>query len=225
MKRFWRFGADNGGEADCSDGLTKRQRRELVKRHRDSLRQYGYSTDTLFWSSRGVQKLRFRVLAEVGIQSGDSVLDIGCGFADLDSWLQSGGLDVRYTGIDLSREILTAAQHLNPQLDLHCGELVDFNWSEQSFDWVVLSGTLNWQLGDDGAYASRVIARMFALCRKGVAFNMLDARSLDNSRLGDLRSYNPIAVAEYCRTLSPSAVLRDDYLDQDFTVYLWRMGK
>ena len=42
------------------------------------------------------------VLAGIGIASGDSVLDVGCGFAELYSWLESHGLAVVYTGIDVS---------------------------------------------------------------------------------------------------------------------------
>lgn len=47
------------------------------------------------------QKIRFKTLCEIGIQSTDSVLDVGCGNGDLLPFLESSiGKDVRYTGID-----------------------------------------------------------------------------------------------------------------------------
>ncbi|MDQ6966638.1 MAG: methyltransferase domain-containing protein, partial [Mariprofundaceae bacterium] len=152
------------------------QKQHLIDVHRDSLALYGSTTDALHWASRGQQKLRFRVLADIGVTSGDSLLDVGCGFADLRDWLSSHDMDVDYTGLDLSTGFVAIAAQRHADATLLCGELFDADFALKSFDWVVLSGTLNWQLNDDGAYARRLIARMFEICRFGGAFNMLDAR-------------------------------------------------
>lgn len=202
--------------------MSAEQRYSMVARHRESWRRHGYSTDTLFWSSRGVQKVRFKVLSEIGIEAGDSVLDVGCGFGDLRSWLQSACLYVDYSGIDLSPEIVEQGLAINRGANLQCGDLFDFGWPSQSFDWVVLSGTLNWKLGDQGAYAQRLIGRMYAFCRKGVAFNMLDARSLDDRLLGELASHDPETVMGWCRELTPHCEFLDNYLEHDFTIYMRR---
>jgi len=202
--------------------MDKLQRKAMVARHKDSFQAYGYSSNALFWSSRGIQKARFKVLSEIGIKAGDSVLDVGCGFADLSSWLDGCRLPVVYTGIDISEDILDKGMLLNPELRLLCGELFDFDWQEKSFDWVVLSGTLNWNLHDEGAYARRLICRMFDLCRCGVAFNMLDARHCERNSLGNLLAYDPQEILKFCSDLSPDCQLRTDYLDNDFTIYITR---
>jgi len=203
--------------------MKPKQRQQLVAMHRASFNTFGYKPDTLFWRSRGIQKARFRALAEVGIQQGDSLLDVGCGFADFASWLKGAGIPVEYTGIDLSPEILMQASRVNPGLDLRCGDLFDFSLEGQSFDWITLSGTLNWNLHDDEKYAYRLIARMFELCSKGVAFNMLDAGSFDDAAvLGDMKGYRPDSVLEYCRTITPDCQYRSDYLPDDFTIYMMR---
>ncbi|PIW45916.1 MAG: SAM-dependent methyltransferase [Zetaproteobacteria bacterium CG12_big_fil_rev_8_21_14_0_65_54_13] len=198
------------------------QRQRLIERHRDSLDMHGYSPDALFWSSRGLQKVLFRVLAEIGVSTGDSLLDVGCGFGDLHSWLRGSGKAVDYTGIDLSPDIIAAGARMNPGLRLLSGELFDFDWSPQTFDWVVLSGTLNWDLGDDGEYTRRVIRRMFQLCRQGVAFNMLNVRRFDAAVLGDMKAHDPVAVLDFCRAISPDCYCRNDYLPDDFTIYIRR---
>ena len=197
--------------------MKKEQRKRIVDRHRDSLTRYGCHPKALYWSSREIQEIRFRVLAEIGIESGDSVLDVGCGFGDFKDWITGQGRDICYTGVDLSPDLIRVAREKHPDTALFCGELSDFDFAFGSFDWVVLSGALNEQLYDEGAYAHGMIASMFALCREGLAFNLLDARYL---RAHDLQSFEPEEISIYCRGLSPSVELVDNYLSNDFTIYM-----
>ncbi|MCF7821734.1 MAG: class I SAM-dependent methyltransferase [Mariprofundaceae bacterium] len=199
--------------------MKKEQRKRIVDRHRDSLTRFGYHPNALYWSSRGIQETRFSILAEIGIKSGDSVLDVGCGFGDFKEWFEKRYGRIDYAGVDLSPDLLAEAGKHHADVQFFEGDLFDMSFTGQSFDWVILSGTLNEQLNDDGAYAHRVIERMFELCRKGVAFNLLDIRYL---KAHDLQSHQPEAVLRYCRSLSPDCRLRDDYLQNDFTIYIRR---
>ena len=113
--------------------------------------------------------------------------------------------------------MIRVAREKHPDETLFCGELSDFAFASESFDWVVLSGALNEQLHDEGAYAHKMISSMFALCRKGLAFNLLDARNL---RAHDLQSFDPEEITSYCRGLSPNVELVDNYLNNDFTIYM-----
>jgi len=199
--------------------MKKDQRKRIVDKHRDSLKRHGYHPNALYWSSREIQEVRFKVLADIGIQCGDSVLDVGCGFADFRSWIEGQGIPVHFTGIDISPDLIYTARERHPDCKLLCGELSDFEFEKESFDWVVLSGAMNEQLHDEGAYARGQIARMYALCSKGVAFNMLDARHL---RAHDLQSVDPHQMLEYCKTLCPDVEMHDEYLTNDFTIYMRR---
>lgn len=201
-------------------------KQHLIDVHRDAVALHGCTTDALHWASRGEQKVRFRVLAGIGIRGGDSLLDVGCGFADLRDWLRAHAIEVEYTGVDLSPEIVAEAARRHADAAVLCGELfdVDSRFAPKSFDWVVCSGMFNWQLHDDGAYARRVIARMFELCRFGVAFNMLDARSRSMRRLTELVAFDPDTVLEYCGTVAPDSTCLSDYLPGDFTIYMRRFA-
>lgn len=200
--------------------MKKEQRKRIVDRHRDSLKRYGYHPNALYWSSREIQEIRFSILAEIGIESGDSVLDVGCGFGDFKGWSEKQRKTLNYSGIDLSPDLLSAARRRHPDVVFLEGDLFDMIFTNQSFDWVILSGALNEPLRDEGGYARRTVARMFELCRKGVAFNLLDARHL---RAPDLQSHQPEEMLSYCRSLSPDCTLRDDYLKNDFTIYMRRL--
>ena len=199
--------------------MKKEQRQRIIDKHRDSLKRHGYDPNTLYWSSREIQEIRFKVLAEIGIESGDSVLDIGCGFGDFKSWSAGQGRMLEYTGIDLSPDLLAEAKKRHPDGAFFPGDLFDMTFPDLSFDWVILSGALNENLHDDGTYARRVIEGMYALCRKGVAFNLLDARHLNAH---DLQSHSPEEVLTYCSGLCPDCSLRDDYLENDFTIHMRR---
>jgi len=210
------------GEDEAQQAMSAAQRQRLIERHRYSFAEHGYAPESLYWGSREEQEIYFETLTEIGIIAGDSLLDVGCGFADLDSWLKARNLPVDYTGIDISPDILEKGIEGNPELNLRQGEIFDFDWQPQSFDWVLLSGTLNWDLGDNGAYALRVIEAMFRLCSKGVAFNMLDKRHIDETALAALFAYNPQEILNFCTEITPYCQLRDDYHDHDFTIYMRR---
>jgi len=202
------------------------RKQQLIDMHRDAVALHGCNTDALHWASRGEQKLRFKVLAGIGIRSGDSLLDVGCGFADLRDWLRAHAIEVNYTGVDLSPEIVAEAARRHPDAAVLCGELFDFDsdFAPKSFDWVVCSGMFNWRLRDEGAYACRVIARMFELSRFGVAFNMLDARSRSMRMLTELVAFDPDTVLEYCGSITPDCTCLNDYLAGDFTIHMRRFA-
>jgi len=199
--------------------MKKEQRKRIIDRHRDSLMRHGHHPNALYWSSREIQEVRFKVLADIGIENGDSVLDVGCGFGDFKRWFEEERGRIEFTGIDISPDLIRVAKEQHPNATILSGELHDFDLDEASFDWVILSGAMNEQLFDDGAYARKQITLMYALSRKGLAFNMLDARHL---KAHDLQSVDPYEMLNYCKSLCPHAKLHDDYLKNDFTIYMHR---
>lgn len=199
--------------------MDQKQRQRIIDKHRDSLTRFGYHPNALYWSGQDIQELRFKVLADIGIQDADSVLDVGCGFGDFKFWHESKQCKLDYTGIDLSPDLLAKAQEKHPDGNFLSGDLFDMDFEEKSFDWVILSGALNEQLHDNSSYAKSIITRMYQLCRKGVAFNMLDARFL---KAHDLHSQMPEHILAYCQQLCSDCLLIDDYLKNDFTIHMQR---
>ncbi len=199
--------------------MTPEQRQRTIDKHRDSLKRYGYHPYALYWSGKDIQEVRFQVIADISMASGDSVLDVGCGFGDFHRWAKEQGIYLDYTGLDLSPDLLAEAQQHHPDASFFQGELFDAPYEEQSMDWVILSGALNEELHDDSSYAQRMIARMYRLCRRGVAFNMLDARFI---QAHDLHSQHPETMLAYAQSLCPNCVCHDDYLKNDFTIYMYR---
>ncbi len=202
--------------------MTPAQRQRIRDRHRDALLRHGWHPNALYWSSLSVQETRFAVLAEVGLQAGDCLLDVGCGFGDLATFLHGRGHDIAYTGIDLSPELVAAGRERFPGIDLREGDLFGVDPMPQSFDVLMLSGALNEGLGDGGDYACRVIERLYQSCRRAVAFNLLDARNDWVASRPDLQSFEPQVMQAFCQTFADRCELREGYLDNDFTLFLYR---
>lgn len=203
--------------------MKKQQRERIIKRHHHSVWMHGYSPQALYWENRDVQNIRFDVLFECGVKSGDSVLDVGCGFADLYHYMLAKGISTEYTGIDLSPDMIEVAQTKSSDITLFEGDLFDFDPPDKSVDWVMLSGALNEPLQDEGEYLRRIIPRLFRTCKKGLAFNLLndDFAWPDKDRY-ILQAYKPDEVMRQLGQLSNKTLLRTDYLDVDASYFIWR---
>ncbi|MDX1795562.1 MAG: class I SAM-dependent methyltransferase [Hydrogenovibrio sp.] len=207
--------------------LDQKQRQRIIVRHRASIERNGYQPAALFWSSQEIQEIRFQQLARLlerfdGTHRKEQydVLDVGCGFGDLARYLAAKGLPMNYHGIDLSPDMVFAGKSQYPDLDLREGELFDFNYEDEAFDFVLLSGALNEVVDETGNYAKSVIQEMYRICRKGVAFNLLNARDAWTHNRPDLQSFDSEQVRQYCEGFCRSVEVVDDYLENDFTVYL-----
>ena len=205
--------------------MDKLHRKRIIDSQRDAFTRNGYHPNSLYWSNTDIQTLRFDYLLKIGIQTGDSVLDVGCGFGDLSGYLAKQDKIVNYTGIDLSPELLAEGRKHYPEATLIEGDLFDVNPKAASYDYVVLSGALNKDIEDEGKYAHRTIQKMFNTCRVGLAFNLLNAQHEWTKSRWDLQSFYPEEILEFSKKLSPTPSkisLYDDYLDNDFTILIWK---
>ncbi len=202
--------------------MTPDQRQRIRDRHRDALLRHGWHPNALYWSTTTVQETCFAVLAEAGLRPCDHLLDVGCGFGDLAAFLRRHGHDIDYTGIDLSPDLITAGRERYPGIDLREGDLFEIDPPPQSYDVVMLSGSLNEALNDEGDYARRCIRRMFDSSRRILAFNLLDARNAWVASRPDLQSFQPQEMLEFCQTFAAHCELREGYLDNNFTLFLYR---
>lgn len=69
--------------------------------------------------------------------SGKCVLDLGCGTGRTTHFLHKMGADV--LGVDISRNLIAAARHMEPHIDFREGNAVSMEFADESFDAVVFS--------------------------------------------------------------------------------------
>ncbi len=212
--------------------LPENQRQRIITRHFQAIQDRGYEATALFWENRQVQQLRFDVLWQLLSQhpifqspltEPIKILDVGCGFGDFADWLTSHFQAFDYLGIDLSPDMVFAGQCQYPHHQFLQGEIFDIDWDDNQFDFVICSGALNEVVEPaetQGHYAKAVIQKMVELAKYGVSLNLLNQCHDWTANRPDLQSFDPEQMRRYCQTLAPKVVMRDDYLANDFSLYL-----
>ena len=172
----------------------------------------------LGWLTRRDQQIRFEVLTGIAELKGKTVLDAGCGYADLLDFLLPDNTPAHYYGVEQIPELIDEAKN-------RCRHFKNVSFIERNFstanlpvtDYVFASGSLNYRSTDPG-YVLKAITKLFECCRLGLAFNLLK----HVSHPGLLVAYQPEIILAHCRTLSTKVIFTDGYADEDFTIWMYR---
>jgi SAM-dependent methyltransferase len=191
----------------------------VFRYHRQRIKEYGAgSPGALGWLPDG-QLIRFEVLSRIGDLAHCSVLDVGCGYADLYPFLQQHFAGVRYHGIEQMPELLALARarygHA-PGVTLTTGDFLRAPLPPS--DYVLASGSLNYRHCNP-RFIYEAIEKLYASCRRGLGFNLLSWEPADG---GPLAAHNPTAIVTFCQTMAPDVQLVEGYRDGDFTVFMRR---
>ena len=189
-------------------------------------RLHGGGFRSLLWANPSTQAARFDAIERLGELGGKSVLDVGCGRADLLGFLLSRGVVPHdYVGIeavaplaDAAREKAEALCGRAPHAGLRCTILrADFVAEPIRLfvgaDVVVLSGSLN--TADDRTFYA-TLRTAFEAAAERLVFNFLSSPHL--AGLNYLRWRAPADVLAFARGLSPRVESLEDYLRGDCTV-------
>jgi SAM-dependent methyltransferase len=150
-----------------------------------------------------------------------SVVDYGCGYGALASYLDEAGVDFDYMGYDVSHEMVAAARQIH-------GDRSGWSFTTSRdelprADVAIASGVFNVRVGAESdrwrEYTLEVISELATLSRRGVGFNMLTSYS-DPERMTDRLYYgDPCFYFDWCkRNLSCHVVLLYDYGLYEFTI-------
>ncbi len=168
------------------------------------------------WHSRLQQLTYLAALIEIGVGPDHSVLDVGCGQGDLYDSLIARGRRGRYTGIDLSPELVASARERFPPANFVLGDVLETEIEKH--DFVLASGLFDYRTSDSPMRLRATLRRMFELARLGLAWNMFAQASPDRPDL----YHEPLAdLLAFCDALSPHFTLRRDYDPGHLTVYLY----
>jgi len=177
--------------------------------------KFGTGTDvrSLGWGSTASQETRFRVLLEINtLNPSESVLDVGCGYADLYPLVSN------YTGIDIRPRAIEEASRRYPDARLLVGTVEDIT---DSFDWVFASGIFAFDRPDWSTDTHQTLTSMYRLCKKGVAINVLSSLT-PNSKDPSMKYVTPAEILALVSQITTRFTLRHGYLANDMTVYLYK---
>jgi SAM-dependent methyltransferase len=195
---------------------------EVASYYSDKLKTYGENPRGVDWNGEEGQVLRFDQLTKI-IEGGGpcSLIDVGCGYGAYFQFLSSRFEEISYLGIDVSEEMILAAQRR------HAGgkdaRFLRASDPGESADYVVASGIFNVRMGrSDEEWWTYLKATMDVLdgrSKLGFAFNCLTSYS-DADKMRDYLYYaDPCAVFDYCkRHYSRNVALLHDYQLYEFTI-------
>lgn len=206
--------------AQCDMFTRKAETEHIIQYYSGLLKKHGDDAKALDWGSRASQEVRFSVLTQIGNLNGFSVLDVGCGLADLYAFMEHRGINIDYMGCDITPQMIERARKRFPELRLEVLDILAEPEPTERFDFVLASGIFYLRWENPLAYLEAMVSRMFKLCRRGMAFNTLSTEAPQREP-AEFHA-EPIQVLEACMGITRNVVLRHDYLPNDFTVYLYR---
>jgi SAM-dependent methyltransferase len=199
--------------------MDRRDIDRIVSRYNARLREFGDDIRTLASGSEERRAIRFATLTDVGVESGCSVVDLGCGFGDYFRFLQERDIAVDYTGVDINPELVEIARAKWPgaRFDVRDAQIDGL----PECDFVVSTSAFNLPLEhqDNYDFVADILRAAFAAARKGVAVDFL-------STYVDYRSphgfhYSPERIFAAAKGITRRVMLRHDYPLFEFCVYLY----
>ncbi|MGC8893632.1 MAG: class I SAM-dependent methyltransferase [candidate division WOR-3 bacterium] len=206
--------------------------KEIEEFYSGRFSEFGPTARGVAWKDEKAQRMRHEVLLD-GIRHehrGKPIMihEIGCGLGHMLDLIKDMGLPYIYSGSDTSEAYLIEARKRNSG-----NEFIRFNFitdppPKNKYDYVFQSGAFNylppsagWEGWRDIVFS--VIDKMWAMCEKGIGFNLLtDAVDWKDP---DLFYISPYEVIEHLRKLSRLFVLRHDYYPFEFTAFAYREAK
>lgn len=198
-------------------------RAHILKYHKDSIKTFGAdSNEALGWKKKENQQARFRVFLKLGKLHDATLLDVGCANGDLLQFFREQNIQCQYTGIDQVKEFIELAAEKYKEETNASFLLGDF-WSAEvgQFDYVIASGALSYRHPDPN-FIYRMIFRLYSLSNMAFGFNLLENVTLKS---GGLVAYDKNTIVAYCQKICPNVIVTDKYLEDDFTVMMYKSDK
>lgn len=199
-------------------------REEVNKYYTQKVKTYGATPQGVDWNGEESQQLRFKELLNVVTDKDNpfSILDYGCGYGSLYGYMQNRYSDFRYTGFDISLEMIDKAKSLYQSSNCNW---INEDQKSVKYDYVVASGIFNVKMKTAEAewkdYIIDTLHKINDLAIKGFSFNLLTSYS-DKEYMRDYLYYaDPLFLFDYCkRNFSKYVALMHDYPLYEFSMFV-----
>lgn len=201
---------------------------ETLRQHySQKFAEHGASSEGVDWGSNEANLLlRYKKMLDVlrDPSSTPTLLDVGCGYGGLLTYAAEQNIELQYTGIDVSQNMIEWAQANQATGTFIVGDFIEHDFATQ-FDYVVCNGILTQKLETAGLamdqFAAQLIRKMFALCKVGIAFNVMTTKV--NYFSNNLYYRNPAELFSWCLSeISSHLRLDHSYPLYEYTLQIFR---
>jgi SAM-dependent methyltransferase len=180
--------------------------------------KYGMTSSAVRWDNPQTQHFRFaELLKHLDLSAANtSVLDIGCGNAELFKYLNASGYRGAYTGFDINEALLSQARQRFPKINVRKIDIMSAA-AEDRFDYVLMSGLFNVDCGQSFEWTYAFLKSMFQYANKKMVFNAIS--TYVNSRNEGMFYLDPSETLNFCiRNLSTRVTLCHHELPYNYSV-------
>ena len=187
--------------------MAQRNNQEFYQK---SIRKYGISAKGVHWNSQHSQYIRFEVLSDFikDTIKNSSIVDAGCGFGEFYNYLFDNDLKpASYIGVDCELAMIELASKRFLNTEFYLQNILE----DKLFiaDYYLCSGAMN-ILEKEELFL--FIKKCFEISNYGFIFNILKEDSFNKVSLDE--------ILDYCKKLSEEIEIKDNYLDNDISIYL-----
>jgi SAM-dependent methyltransferase len=201
--------------------MKNKDKDRIIERYNERLREHGFSINALASGNDERRNLRFKILTEIGIKNGDTILDLGCGFADFHTYLLNVGIAVNYIGIDINSEIIRMAKEKKSELDLRVVDILNDKF-DTPVDYIVSTSSFNNKLFEESNYSfiETLLKKCQSIAKKGVAIDFLSSY-VDFKVNDEVFYYEPEKIVTIAKSITKKVCIRHDYELFEFCLYMY----
>ena len=146
----------------------------IIQHYTRRFESYGVSPQAVQYRDAKSQSLRFQYLVQ-HIQSQSSVIDFGCGLADLYLYMRANGYRGRYSGVEIVPAFLEyCLEQYGHDLDVNFVSSIQ-ETSDIRHDWALISGVFNNVEAGGMSFLTKSILDLWQHVDQGVCFNFLSS--------------------------------------------------
>lgn len=187
---------------------------ETINRYQTRYYQIGEGPKTLGWGCREDQLERFENLCKYIDFSGETVMDLGCGFADFYGYLKERKILCNYIGVDVIPEFIKRCEEKYSEATFIQGNVLIEAEALPQADVVISTGTLNLKqtLIDNLLYTREFMQLAFLKANKKLALDFLSTQLTNNYPAEDFIYYHsPMKVMEIAFELTENVEIIHNY--------------
>ena len=200
------------------DDITARQ----LEKYNAAAEKHGVSSKSVLWDDPQTQYLRFYEIAKHLDLNGTrkTLLDVGCGNGELYKFLNFLGFRGDYVGYDINEMLLTQARSRFSNITVECVDIISED-VQKCFDYVVLSGLFNVNVGQTPDWIYAFLKKMYALSVEVMVFNMISTHVTYRDQ--GMFYMNPAEMLSFCiENLSKRTTLVHHNLPFNYTVAVFK---
>ncbi|MBI3874191.1 MAG: class I SAM-dependent methyltransferase [Arcobacter sp.] len=178
--------------------------------YKKSIDKYGVSPLGVHWNSEFTQYKRFEILTSFIANEikNSTIVDAGCGFGEYYKYLNDNNHHPKqYIGIDSLDEMVAISRDRFKDVEFCKQDILKDDL--RTADYYLCSGAMN-ILSKKEFYS--FIEKCYSASNKGFVFNFLKSKSFNKIKIDD--------VISFCSSLTNKIATKNDYLDNDFTIFM-----